>query len=48
EAERPHTPLSDAALARELAQQGFLIARRTVTKYRQGLNIEPVERRRCA
>lgn len=47
EAERPHTPLSDAALARELAQQGFLIARRTVTKYRQGLNIEPVERRRC-
>ncbi|MGF6527710.1 RNA polymerase factor sigma-54 [Variovorax sp. PvP013] len=47
-AERPHTPLSDAALARELAQQGFLIARRTVTKYRQGLNIEAVERRRLA
>lgn len=47
-AERPHTPLSDAALARELAQQGFLIARRTVTKYRQGLNIEAVERRRHA
>jgi RNA polymerase sigma-54 factor len=47
-AERAHTPLSDAALARELAQQGFLIARRTVTKYRQGLNIEAVERRRQA
>lgn len=48
DAERPHTPLSDAALARELGQQGFLIARRTVTKYRQGLNIEAVERRRHA
>jgi RNA polymerase sigma-54 factor len=48
DAERPHTPLSDAALARELTQQGFLIARRTVTKYRQGLNIEAVERRRHA
>uniref|UniRef100_UPI00403A0D55 RNA polymerase factor sigma-54 n=1 Tax=Variovorax sp. BK018 TaxID=3450241 RepID=UPI00403A0D55 len=39
-------PLSDAALARELAQQGFRIARRTVTKYRQALRIEPVELRR--
>ena len=48
ESERPDTPWSDAALARELAQQGFRIARRTVTKYRQGLNIEPVERRRTA
>lgn len=46
-AERPDAPWSDAALARELAQQGFRIARRTVTKYRQGLNIDPVERRRA-
>jgi RNA polymerase sigma-54 factor len=46
EAERPETPWSDAALARELSQQGFHIARRTVTKYRQGLNIAAVERRR--
>lgn len=46
EAERPSAPWSDAELARELAQQGFRIARRTVTKYRQGLNIDPVERRR--
>ena len=45
EAERPDAPLSDASLARELATQGFRIARRTVTKYRQGLNIAPVERR---
>lgn len=32
------------ALAPELCQQGFGIARRTVTKYRQGLNIDPVQR----
>ena len=46
EAERPDARFSDAELARELARQGFLIARRTVTKYRQRLNIEAVERRR--
>jgi RNA polymerase sigma-54 factor len=46
--ERDDSPWSDAALARELSQQGFRIARRTVTKYRQGLNIDPVERRRSA
>jgi RNA polymerase sigma-54 factor len=44
--ERPVAPLSDAALARQLAQQGFRIARRTVTKYRQSMNIDPFERRR--
>lgn len=38
-------PLSDVALARELAQQGLQVARRTVTKYRQQLRIEPAERR---
>lgn len=48
ESEAPASPWSDAALARELAQQGFRIARRTVTKYRQGLNIDAVERRRAA
>jgi RNA polymerase sigma-54 factor len=45
--ERPVAPLSDAALARQLAQQGFRIARRTVTKYRQSMNIDPFERRRA-
>jgi RNA polymerase sigma-54 factor len=35
--EAPTAPLSDAALTRQLAQQGFHIARRTVTKYRQTL-----------
>ncbi|MDM0032166.1 RNA polymerase factor sigma-54 [Variovorax sp. J22P271] len=46
--ESADTRWSDAALARELSQQGFRIARRTVTKYRQGLDIESVERRRGA
>ncbi|MDM0009520.1 RNA polymerase factor sigma-54 [Variovorax sp. J22G73] len=45
--EAPTAPLSDAALARQLAQQGFHIARRTITKYRQTLAIDPVERRRA-
>ncbi len=38
-------PLSDAKLARALEGQGFKIARRTVTKYREQLNI-PVARLR--
>ncbi|MEZ2299235.1 RNA polymerase factor sigma-54 [Variovorax sp. RCC_210] len=45
--ESPTEPLSDAALARQLAQQGFHIARRTITKYRQTMEIDPVERRRA-
>lgn len=45
-AESPHAPLSDAEIARQLASQGLAVARRTVTKYRQMLHLEPVERRR--
>ena len=45
-AEPPAAPVSDAELARELARQGLTVARRTVTKYRQLLRIEPAERRR--
>jgi RNA polymerase sigma-54 factor len=47
-AEPPGEPLSDVAIARELASQGLNVARRTVTKYRQLMRIEPVERRRNA
>lgn len=39
------TPLSDVALARALTAQGLRVARRTVTKYRQQLRIEPAARR---
>ncbi len=48
EAESPSSPLSDAEITRQLAQQGLVVARRTVTKYRQLLKIEAVERRRRA
>ena len=46
EAESPDTPLSDVEITRQLAQQGLVVARRTVTKYRQLLKIEAVDRRR--
>jgi len=46
EAEDPDHPLSDAEITRQLAQQGLMMARRTVTKYRQMLKIDAVERRR--
>ena len=47
-AENPRTPLSDAQLARMLAEQGLPLARRTVTKYRTLLRIPSVELRRAA
>ena len=46
-AESADARLSDAELTRQLAQQGFRIARRTVTKYRQELGVAPLERRRA-
>jgi RNA polymerase sigma-54 factor len=46
EAEDIGAPLSDAEITRQLAEQGLMVARRTVTKYRQMLKIEAVERRR--
>jgi len=46
EAENPDHPMSDAEIRRQLVAQGLVVARRTVTKYRQMLHIESVERRR--
>ena len=46
--ESPQNPLSDAELARRLARQGIVVARRTVTKYRQLMRIESFEGRRKA
>lgn len=46
ESESVVQPLSDAEITRQLARQGLKVARRTVTKYRQMLRIEPVDRRR--
>jgi len=46
QAEDSARPLSDAEITRQLAEQGLVVARRTVTKYRQLLRIEPVDKRR--
>ena len=46
ESERPDVPMSDAEITRHLSQQGLVVARRTVTKYRQMLKIDAVDRRR--
>lgn len=40
-AENPTKPLSDESLMKELAKQGVTVARRTVAKYREQLNILP-------
>ncbi|MBS1189749.1 MAG: polymerase sigma-54 factor [Rhodocyclaceae bacterium] len=47
-AENPAAPLSDAQLARLLAEQGLRLARRTVTKYRTLMRVPSVELRRVA
>lgn len=44
-AESPSHALSDAEIAGLLAQQGFSVARRTVTKYRQALRISAAPER---
>ncbi|MDX1564287.1 MAG: RNA polymerase factor sigma-54 [Phycisphaeraceae bacterium] len=46
ESEDPSKPLSDDKLAEKLKEQGIEIARRTVAKYRQQLNIPPARRRK--
>ncbi|MEW6705222.1 MAG: RNA polymerase factor sigma-54 [Pseudomonadota bacterium] len=46
EAENSADPLSDAQIARQLARQGYTVARRTVTKYRQMMKLPAVEKRR--
>jgi len=39
-------PLSDGEITRQLAAQGLVVARRTVTKYRQLMRIDSAEKRR--
>ena len=45
-AEDGHKPLSDSRLADILGEQGIVVARRTVAKYRESLNIPPVNLRK--
>jgi len=45
-AEDGHKPLSDARIAEILGEQGIVVARRTVAKYRESLSIPPVNLRK--
>jgi len=45
-AESGKKPLSDSQLSEILGQQGIVVARRTVAKYRESLNIPPVNLRK--
>ncbi len=46
-AEDPRNPLSDSKIAEMLGEQGMVIARRTVAKYREALKIPPVSLRKA-
>jgi RNA polymerase sigma-54 factor len=45
-AEDARRPLSDARIAQILGQQGIVVARRTIAKYRESLQIPPVSQRK--
>ena len=45
--ENPAAPLSDSQLVQRLAEQGLVIARRTVAKYREALRIAPASVRKA-
>lgn len=46
EQEDPRNPLSDVTLAKMLTQEGMIVARRTVAKYRNLLKLPPAQLRR--
>jgi RNA polymerase sigma-54 factor len=46
-AEDPKNPFSDSRIAEMLAEQGMVVARRTVAKYREALKIPPVNLRKA-
>ena len=45
-AEAPTKPLSDSNISQILGQQGIVVARRTIAKYRESLHIPPVNLRK--
>lgn len=45
-AEDPRNPVSDSRIAELLSEQGLVVARRTVAKYREALRIPPVAMRK--
>ncbi|MES2832324.1 MAG: RNA polymerase factor sigma-54 [Pseudomonadota bacterium] len=46
-AENPKSPFSDSKIADMLGEQGMVVARRTVAKYREALKIAPVSLRKA-
>jgi RNA polymerase sigma-54 factor len=46
-AEDAHAPLSDARISQILGEQGIVVARRTIAKYRESLQIPPVNQRKA-
>jgi len=46
EAENRSGPLSDNAISELLGKQGFVVARRTVAKYREQMHIPPANQRK--
>jgi RNA polymerase sigma-54 factor len=46
-AEDPRAPLSDSRIAQVLGEQGIVVARRTIAKYRESLQIPPVNQRKA-
>ena len=47
DAEDSKKPLSDSAIADKLTAQGIQVARRTVAKYREAMQIPPVSLRKA-
>ncbi len=45
-AENARSPLSDSRIAQILGEQGIVVARRTIAKYREALQIPPVNQRK--
>ncbi|HVB48413.1 MAG TPA: RNA polymerase factor sigma-54, partial [Burkholderiales bacterium] len=45
-AEQTGAPLSDLRISQILGQQGIVVARRTIAKYREALQIPPVNQRK--
>lgn len=45
--ENPQKPLSDSQLVSKLKEQGIIVARRTIAKYRESLNIPPSNLRKA-
>lgn len=45
--ESPDKPLSDHAIALQLQKRGINVARRTIAKYREAMNIPPSSERRA-